>query len=389
MFDLQQVISDTKIRLCLDCGKCTVVCPVARYDHGFNPRLIAQGAMRHKVSGPADEKIWSCLSCNMCMERCNYNVKYTDFIRALRSRALTEGTELQYNHGGIPQTAMRMMGQKDIRQNRLGWIPKDIKLDKQCTTAFFVGCAPYFDIMFGDIGVKATEGVEGALRLLDYAYVPFTILGNERCCGRDLLVLGDTDGFLSLAQANTYEFNKMGIKNIITSCPECYYTLKVDYPRIMEDWDINVSHISEIIAPLIESGRLTLGELDQKVTYHDPCTLGRYSKIFDQPRRILSSISGLELVEMADNKEKAMCCGASPWVYCGSVHKQIQKERLNQAGATGASLLVTACPKCRIHLACAQKNSENNGVCNIEIRDMFHLVSQSLPPQEKHDTRRD
>ena len=141
-------------------------------------------------------------------------------------------------------------------------------------------------------------------------------------------------------------------------------------------------HITNVIAPLIETGRLTLGRLTQKVTYHDPCTLGRYSRIFDQPRRILNSIDGLEMVELADNREKALCCGASPWAYCGSVNKQIQKERLAQAAATGANVLVTACPKCLIHLKCAQKNAENNDVSQIEVQDLFDVVGQSLVPEE-------
>jgi len=93
-------------------------------------------------------------------------------------------------------------------------------------------------------------------------------------------------------------------------------------------------------------------------------------------------MDGLELMEMTDNREKALCCGASPWAHCGSINKQIQRERLAQAGATGADMLVTACAKCQIHLKCAQKNAENNDVCQIEIRDLYDLVAQSLSSQE-------
>ena len=382
MLDLQSVISDTKVRLCLDCGKCTVVCPVARYDPEFNPRRIVQEVLRQNGRGPMDEKIWSCISCSMCVERCNYNVKFTDFIRSLRYRALEEGSEIQYSHGGAPQTIMHIMAQRDIRQRRINWLPEDIKIAKECDTAFFVGCAPYFDVLFSDLDVKTIAGTAGALRLLNHAQIPFTLIPNERCCGRDLLLLGEVEGFLALAQANMHEFSRRGIKNIITSCPECYYTLKIDYPKFLGNWNINVKHITEVIAPLIEKGQLTLGKLEQKVTYHDPCTLGRYSRIFDPPRSILASVEGLEMMEMIDNREKALCCGASPWAYCGAVNKQIQKERLAQAEATGADMLVTACPKCQIHLKCAQKNAENNDVCQIEIYDICDLAARSLLPQE-------
>ena len=329
-----------------------------------------------------NKTIWSCISCSMCMERCNYNVKFTDFIRALRYRALEEGAEIQYSHGGAPQTIMHIMAQKDLRQSRLNWLPRDIKIAKQCDTAFFVGCAPYFDVLFSDLDMKTVEGTEGALRLLNRAGIPFTLVPNERCCGRDLLLLGDIEGFLALAQANMHEFSRRGIRNIITSCPECYYTLKVDYPKFLENWDMTVMHITEVIAPLIENGQLALGRLEKKVTYQDPCTLGRYSRVFDQPRRILASMESIEVVEMADNRERAQCCGASPWAYCGAVNKQIQKARLAQAGATGADILVTACPKCQIHLKCAQKNAENSDVCQIEIRDISALAAQALLPQE-------
>ena len=382
MFDLQSVISDTRVRLCLDCGKCTVVCPVARYDAEFNPRHIVQETLKQNGRGPVDETIWACLSCNMCMERCNYNVKFTDFIRSLRYKALEEGAEIQYSHGGAPQTIMHIMARRDTRQSRLNWLPEDIEIAKQCDTAFFVGCAPYFDVLFSDLGVKTIEGTKGALRLLNHAQIPFTLVPNERCCGRDLLLLGDIEGFLALARANMHEFGRRGIKNIITSCPEGYYTLKIDYPKFLKDWEINVMHITEVIAPLIENGQLALGRLEQKVTYQDPCTLGRYSKMFDQPRSILALVDGLEVVEMADNREKALCCGASAWAYCGAVNKQIQKERLAQAGATGADILITACPKCQIHLKCAQKNAESNDVCQIEIQDICDLAAQSLLPQE-------
>ncbi len=277
---------------------------------------------------------------------------------------------------------MHIMAQRDTRQKRLDWLPADIKLAKQSDTAYIVGCTPYFDVLFSDLGVKTLEGSKGALRLLNRAGMPFTLLANERCCGHDLLAMGDTEGFLALARANMNEFSKRGIRNIITSCPEGYHTLKVDYRRFLDGWDIGVAHITEVIVPLIETGRLVLGGLDRRVTYHDPCTLGRYSRIFDPPRRILESIEGLELVEMVDNREKALCCGASPWAYCSSVNKQIQKERLAQAAATGAEVLVTACPKCQIHLKCAQKNAENNDVCQIEICDLFDLVTQALLPRE-------
>ena len=377
MLNTEREIRETNIRLCLDCGKCTAVCPVAQYDPEFNPRLIAQRKLTQNSRGTRDETIWACLSCYMCVERCNYHVKFPQFIHALRAEALAEGAQVHCSHGEALQTLMRMMTREDLQQERLGWLPKDIELSKQCDTLFFVGCAPYFDVLFSDLGVNTLEGVKGALRLLNRTQIPFSILANERCCGRDLLLQGDRRGFMALAKANTEEFARRGIKKIITNCPECYYTLKVDYPNILGSTGIDVAHLTQVLAPLVQRGELSLGKLQKKVTYHDPCTLGRCSRIFDEPRQILSAVAGLGLTEMEQSREKALCCGATPWVHCGAVNQQIQKKRLAQAEAIGAEILVTACPKCQIHLKCAQKNEVGQSP-KIVIQDLAFLVAQSL-----------
>jgi Fe-S oxidoreductase len=271
---------------------------------------------------------------------------------------------------------MYLMTREGLQQDRLGWLPDDIALSAESSTIFFVGCAPYFDVVFRDLGVATLEGAKGALRLLNRAKVPIDILANEHCCGRDLLLQGDRKGFQALAQANLEEFRRRGAKKIITYCPECYYTLGVDYPRVVGGTGIEVVHLTQVLAPLVRSGELRLGKLGEKVTYHDPCTLGRCSRLFDEPRLILSSVAGLDLVEMEQSREKALCCGATPWVRCGAVNQQIQKRRLEQANSTGAAMLVTACPKCEIHLKCACKTSGGNAG-DIMIKDFASLVAQS------------
>jgi heterodisulfide reductase subunit D len=377
LFNLEQEIKDTRVRLCLDCGKCTVVCPVSQFSPEFNPRLIIQKRLNNKPGDARDETIWSCLHCQMCLEWCNYRVKFPEFITSLRTEAVKQGTQVQCSHGGALQSVMHMMAQKEIRQERTDWLPDDIVLTEQSDTRFFVGCAPYFDVVFKDIGVKTLDGVIGALRLLNSAEVPFSLLANERCCGRDLLLQGDRQGFLALAKANIDEFTRLGVKKIITYCPECYACLKEEYPAVQEDYDIQIVSLVEILAPMIKGKKLVLGELGKQVTYHDPCTLGRGFRLFDQPRQLLTGMPGTKLVEMKNNRERSLCCGANPWAYCNSVNRQVQGQRLEQAKATGAEMLVTACPKCQIHLKCAQK-SEDCQVAQIEIQDLASLVAGSL-----------
>jgi heterodisulfide reductase subunit D len=371
--DIRTEAKETRIQLCLDCGKCTVVCPVARFDPEFNPRLIVQRNLS-KLDPAVDDSIWSCVNCQMCLERCNYRVKFPDFIKFLRAEAVAEGVQAPCSHGAALQAMMRLMAASDIEQDRLNWLPKDIALAADADTVFFVGCAPYFDAMFAGIGVNTLEGVEGSLRLLNSAKVPFTLMANERCCGRDLLLQGDLKGFTALAEANMAEFARLGVKKIIVSCPECYETLKTDY-----DWQAGgapeVVFLTELLLPLIEKGELKLDKTEQKVTYQDPCALGRGARIFDSPRKLLEA-SGAKLMEMEESREKALCCGASPWSHCGSVNQCIQSERLRQAEATGADLLVTACPKCQIHLKCAQHGQRS--VSGIAIRDLSSILGKSL-----------
>ena len=373
----RQEIKDTRIHLCLDCGKCTVVCPVARYNPDFNPRLIVQRNMEHRNRTYNDETIWSCLNCYMCLERCNYRVEFPEFIRILRTDNLGEGSAAKCSHGGALQSMMHLMAGAKAKQHRLNWLPPDVKLSEQHDTIFFVGCAPYFDVVFRDLAVNSLEGVISALKLMNRARIQFNLLGDELCCGRDLLLEGDKEGFLALAEANVREFHRLGVKRIITSCPECYYALKVDYPRMLGKTFAEVVYWTEIMAQLLDNGELHLGKLEAKVTYQDPCTLGRGLRIFDSPRKVLGAVNGLELVEMQPNRETALCCGASSWVHCGAANRQIQDERLSQAETTGAEILATSCPKCRIHLKCTQQ-SRNGNRPKIDIQDLATLAARSL-----------
>ena len=377
MFDIEQQLKDTKIRLCLDCGKCTVVCPVAQYDPDFNPRLIAQRRLGKSNTHIKDETIWDCLSCYMCVERCNYLVNFPEFIHSVRAEALQEGERIPCSHGGALQSLMRIMARDDLEQDRMDWLPNNIELSKESDTIFFVGCSPYFDVIFSDLGVNTLEGAKGTVKLLNHTKIPFDIIENERCCGRDLLLDGDREGFTALAEANMEEFKNRGVKKIICNCSECYYTLKTDYPKILGQTGIEVLHLSEVLAPLIKNGDLGLGKIEVTSTFHDPCSLGRCSRIFDAPRQLLDAATNHELVEMEQNRETALCCGSSPWAHCGAVNRQIQEQRLGQAQSTGADIMVTACPKCQIHFRCAQKGDSEN-VPQIDIKDLASILAQSL-----------
>jgi heterodisulfide reductase subunit D len=384
MLNFDDIVRRTKVRYCLDCGKCTAVCPVSKFNPQFSPRLIVQSALRGNGNGAIDPDVWNCLGCNLCSTRCSYNVNYVEFIRYLRMKSRENGTRIIYSHSGIPDSIMHIMGKHDVEQNRLGWLPGDIRTDTSADTAFFVGCSPYFDTIFRDINVKTTDSSIGAMRLLNAAGVPFRLLANERCCGHDLLLSGDAKGFMDLALANLEELKKQGITKLITSCPECYYTLKIDYSKFVDKWDMEIQHLLEIPAIFEVVNKSTAkGSGPRRLTYQDSCRLGRFLKLYEEPRSLLGSIKGVELVEMTSSRENSICCGSSPWMFCGAVNRRIQDERLLQAADTGADCLVTSCPKCQIHLTCAQVAQGANSN-KIVIRDLYNLVSDSLEPEENN-----
>lgn len=383
MVDMNREIQESKVRLCLDCGKCTSVCPVTECDPDFNPRLIVKRRLGADNLRLKDETIWSCVGCYMCVERCNYRVQFPEFICALREEARDGGFQVQCSHGGTLQSLMHMMAHNDLRQDRLHWLPDDIQVSQEGDTLFFVGCAPYFDIIFSDLKVELLEGVGGALRLLNLAEIPFTLLENERCCGHDLLMQGDREGFIALASANMAEFAYHGIKRIITHCSEGYYTLKFLYPKMLGSRGIEVLHLTEILAHKIEIGKLKLGTFKKRITYHDDCRLGRCSRLFEEPRVLLKTTPGIVLVEMENNRMNSRCCGANPWAHCGAINRQIQERRIAQAAATGAEIMVTTCPKCKIHLKCAQKTGSNR-VSQIEIQDLWSVLGLSVAKEVRN-----
>jgi Fe-S oxidoreductase len=161
----------------------------------------------------------------------------------------------------------------------------------------------------------------------------------------------------------------------VTTCPECARTLKIDYPQLVGGHGLEVLHLSELLA---KSG-LPLGQGTgaRRATYQDPCRLGRHLGVYDAPRAAISGL-GFDLVEMERSRNTSLCCGTSCWTACGQLSKYIQVERLQQARATGAGLLVTACIKCQIHFKCAQQDAALAAEIGIEIRDLATLVAEAL-----------
>jgi Fe-S oxidoreductase len=261
----------------------------------------------------------------------------------------------------------------EAREQRDAWASSlDIKpFVEGMEVLFFVGCYYSYDPRMQKVAVAATN-------ILEQAGVDFGILGNkESCCGESIRKAGNEEVFKSLAKENIKAFIDNGVKRVLVASPHCYHTFKNEYSEFMVNFD--VVHISQFLAELIEQGRLELkGEFDKKVTFHDPCYLGRHNGIYDQPRDVLRRLPGLELVEMRDSRENSLCCGGGG----GRIWAETPKEerfadlRLEQAREVGADVLATCCPYCISNFEESRLALEEDGAP--EIKDITEVILEAL-----------
>lgn len=273
---------------------------------------------------------------------------------------------------------MKIMTRTALQQNRMEWVNQELQLADKGEVLYFVGCLPYFDALFTDLGVETLTIARGAIKILNRLGVKPVVLENERCCGHDLYWSGDTEAARRLAQHNVEEIRGTDAKLVLFTCAECYRTFKVDYPMLLGPLDFQVTHISEYLAGRIpELGKLA-ARSERLVTYHDPCRLGRHLGIYDPPRAVITALPGLQLREMAKHSDTAICCGTSAWLSCDRYSKAIQTMRLASARATGAELMITTCPKCHIHFTCAMKSQDYPEEARIEVKDLTAVVADAL-----------
>lgn len=374
---------------CLECGKCTAVCPLARIDGGASPRRMIGRAIRGDHDAlVGDRSVWSCLTCGLCGERCPMDVDYPELLRQVRCEARSRHAgEPACAHGGTLQSLMRLMATPGLQQNRLDWVGDDLEVAEVGEVLLFVGCLPYFDAYFREFDVGPLKVARGAVRLLNRAGIVPALRTDERCCGHDLLWAGDRESYRGLAELNVEAIRESGAETVVTTCAECYRTLRFDYPEVSGPHPWRVVHLSEWLVEALEAGELELGAGDgaeRVVTYHDPCRLGRHGGVFDAPRQVLRGLPGVSLVEMDRSRERALCCGTSAWLECDSTSRAIQAERLTSAAATEAATLVTCCPKCNIHFNCALQDASLAERVPLKVEDLTVLVADAMP-EVSHD----
>jgi heterodisulfide reductase subunit D len=380
--EFEEIAAKYKTTTCSDCDLCLEVCPAHRYDETFAPKTIARAVLQ---DGEIPDHIWTCLTCRQCETRCPVDgVRFAYFIRDMRAPAFEAGQRPKASHAGVLPSIQRIMAKRDLAQNRLDWIGEDLRTDPHSDTLLLVGCTPYYEDLFSEeLRFHPIETPKAAVRLLNAVGIEPSVIRDEVCCGHDLLWTGDVAGFRALAQKNIEAIKTQGAKQVVTLCPECLATIGQEYNEFFGEMGWETRHISQVLAE--RSGSLRFAPLQAKVAYWDSCRMGRYCRIFDEPRRLVS-LAARDVVELPKNEEDASCCGSPCFSGCGTMSSGVQQEILSEAEKAGAQILITACPRAEMHFRCALR-SEAWKTSHVEVAELAAFLASRLADPNKTNSQ--
>jgi Fe-S oxidoreductase len=359
-------------KLCFQCGLCDTVCPWNKVRNFSMRKLVREAAFGlTEIEG---EDLWRCTTCGTCPAQCPRGVKQIDVAVALR-RVATEYEIFPASVKSARTARASLISEgnplQGDRKKRADWAKdQSVKTYTEGMEAlYFVGCYLSYDPRMKKVATATAN-------ILNKAGVDFGILGSqENCCGESIRKIGSEEVFKRLARENIKTFIDNGVKKVIVSSPHCYHTFKNEYPEFMVNFE--VVHMSQYLLELIEAGRLELtGEYNKKVTYHDPCYLGRHNNVYDEPRNLLNKITGLDLVEMEMSRKNSLCCGGGGgriWMDTPQ-EERFSDLRLHQARETRAEVLATTCPYCITNFEESRLNLEYEDV--LEVKDIAEIVSE-------------
>jgi Fe-S oxidoreductase len=378
---------------CIMCNRCQDVCPAyitgkelspstleinKRYYLNKNQKTILEdenSILPILDWGISESALWACTSCAACVEICPVgNEPMYDILNIRRSQVLMESKfpkQLQNAYNGMERNGNPW----NINKDRLDWVKEDESLEVKTVDEnpefdilYWVGCAGAFDQKGGDIARAFTK-------ILNKANVNFAVLGNkETCTGDSARRSGNEYLFSLLAENNVENLNKAKVKKIVTTCPHCLHTLKNEYPQFGGKYD--VVHHTQFINDLQSQGKLKLANENIKVTFHDPCYLGRHNNIYNQPRNVFTN-SKINVLEMNRTKKNSFCCGAgggNMWKEEEEGKEAVRRERYKEAQSTGAETIAVGCPFCKTMLT----DAGNELDATIKVQDIAEILVENI-----------
>jgi len=362
------------VKYCYQCGKCDTVCPWNKVTNFSIRKLIREAAFG--LPEVELEEVWRCTTCGKCPQECPRDVKQIDDVVAMRRIATAYGVSnalLKPVRSASASLAAEGNPLVAERSKRADWTEGlDVKtFTEDMELLYFPCCYISYD-------QRLKEVARATVNILNKAGVEFGILGvQENCCGESIRKTGNEDIFKSLARENIKTFIDNGVRKILVSSPHCYHTFKNEYPEFKANFEI--IHITQYIHQLISEGKLQISkEYKKKVTYHDPCYLGRHNDIYDEPREIITRIPGLELSEMAESRENSLCCGMGGgriWIDT-KMNERFSNLRIEGAIELGAEVLVTACPYCITALEDSRLGLDHED--DIQVKDITEILQEVI-----------
>ncbi len=377
---------------CMRCGRCVAVCPSAGAGEPFAPRDFVQAARRElwqeksslgdirflsrTGASVSNESSWYCTTCRACLEVCPvYGAAY-QIVTKKRALAVEEGTDVPTLLNQTLEKLFKYSNPWESSKRKRGAWADELELTDltkrgaEADLCYFVGCTTSFDD-------TAQVIARSFSRVLQAAGVDFGILGKkEPCCGDIARRAGELGLFTEQQEGCLELFEKHDVTDLVTSSPHCFHTFRNEYPEA----PFRARHYTLVLRELLADGRLRFDKnVNATVTYHDPCYLGRHNRIFDEPREIIRSIPGINLVEMTHHRMDSLCCGAGGgrmWQDLKGGDVKMSEVRLREARATGAEILITACPLCLIMLEDARKVAGLKE--GFRVMDLNELILETL-----------
>ena len=380
---------------CTECGRCQSQCPAWHTDKPLSPKLLIMAMRDHAMAkvvetenlvgekAPIDlDVLWSCTSCGACVEECPVDIEHVDHIVNMRRFQVLVESEFPTELGGTFRNLEKAGNPWGAnKQDREGWIAEcdfpirvvSGELPEEVEYLFWVGCAGAYE-------ERAKKTTKAVAELLHMAGVNFAVLGKRETCTGDPARRSGNEFLYQILSAENIEtfketFGNRGVKKVVVTCPHCFTTIGKDYAQ--SGYELQMLHHTQLLNTLVKEGKLKTSphKADQKITFHDPCYLGRHNQIYAPPRELLEA-SGCDIEEMPRNQERSFCCGGGGgrmWME-EKIGTRINLNRVDEAIDTGAQEVAVACPFCRIMVGDGMVARQSD----VEVLDVAQVLLRSV-----------